>query len=83
MARTPALDAYIRPLEEGLADLPELKATPEGATRLRNGNPGMVIASDVEYGDEAWASHDGQPIAVGVYKAGELHPTRVFVQSQD
>ncbi|WGW04876.1 tRNA pseudouridine(55) synthase TruB [Tropicibacter oceani] len=83
LAKTPALNAYIRPLEQGLADLPELKATPEGATRLRNGNPGMVIASDVEYGDEAWASLDGQPIAVGVYKAGELHPTRVFVQAQD
>ena len=63
----------------GLADsLTELKATPEGAARLRNGNPGMVLASSVEYGDEAWASYQGQPVAVGVYKAGELHPSRVF-----
>ncbi|MFZ1728123.1 MAG: tRNA pseudouridine(55) synthase TruB, partial [Albidovulum sp.] len=45
---------------------------------LRNGNPGMVIAADVEYGDEAWASYQGQPVAVGVYKSGELHPSRVF-----
>jgi tRNA pseudouridine55 synthase len=78
LARTPELDARILPLEVGLADLPELRATAEGATRLRNGNPGMVIASDVDYGDEAWASHQGKPLAVGVYKAGELHPTRVF-----
>ena len=78
LARTPELDARILPLEVGLADLPELRATPEGAARLRNGNPGMVIASDVDYGDEAWASHQGKPLAVGVYKAGELHPTRVF-----
>ena len=78
LARTPDLDARILPLEVGLADLPELRATPEGAARLRNGNPGMVIASDVDYGDEAWASHQGKPLAVGVYKAGELHPTRVF-----
>ncbi|WP_170447509.1 tRNA pseudouridine(55) synthase TruB [Ruegeria arenilitoris] len=78
MAKTPALDDYLRPLEEGLADLPELKCTPEGATRLRNGNPGMVLASDVEYGDEAWASFDGKAVAVGVYKSGELHPSRVF-----
>lgn len=78
MAKTPALDEYLRPLEEGLADLPELKCTPEGATRLRNGNPGMVLASDVEYGDEAWASFDGKAVAVGVYKSGELHPSRVF-----
>ncbi len=79
MAKTTALDDYLHPLETGLADLPELKCTPEGATRLRNGNPGMVLASDVEYGDEAWASLDGKAVAVGVYKSGELHPSRVFV----
>ncbi|QEW22584.1 tRNA pseudouridine synthase B [Marinibacterium anthonyi] len=78
LARTPELDAFLRPLEEGLADLPELKCTPEGAARLRNGNPGMVLASNVEYGDEAWASFDGKAVAVGIYKAGELHPSRVF-----
>ncbi|CUX82709.1 MAG: tRNA pseudouridine55 synthase TruB [Roseibaca calidilacus] len=78
MAQSPDLDAHIRPLEMGLADLPELPATPEGAARLRNGNPGMVLASDVDYGAEAWASLDGQAIAVGRYKAGELHPSRVF-----
>jgi tRNA pseudouridine55 synthase len=78
LARTPALDAHILPLETGLADLPELRCTPEGAARLRNGNPGMVLASDVDYGEEAWASLDGRAIAVGHYKAGELHPSRVF-----
>ncbi|KIC45139.1 pseudouridine synthase [Ruegeria sp. ANG-S4] len=79
MAKSTALDDYLQPLETGLSDLPELKCTPEGATRLRNGNPGMVFASDVEYGDEAWASLDGKAVAVGVYKSGELHPSRVFV----
>ncbi|HEY9022524.1 tRNA pseudouridine(55) synthase TruB [Seohaeicola sp. SP36] len=78
LARTPDLDAHVLPLETGLADLPELRCTPEGAARLRNGNPGMVLASDVDYGDEAWASLDGRAIAVGIYKAGELHPSRVF-----
>ncbi|WP_114966168.1 tRNA pseudouridine(55) synthase TruB [Alkalilacustris brevis] len=78
-ARSPALEARLLPLEAGLADLPELPATPEGAARLRNGNPGMVIASDVEYGEEAWASLDGRAVAVGQYRAGELHPSRVFV----
>ncbi len=80
LAKSGELDAYLRPLEEGLADLPELKATDEGAARLRHGNPGMVIASDIEYGDEAWASSDGKAVAVGVYRAGELHPSRVFNQ---
>lgn len=79
LAHTPELDSHLRPLEQGLADLPELPATAEGAARMRNGNPGMVIAADVDYGEEAWASYQGKAVAVGVYKAGELHPTRVFV----
>ncbi len=79
LAHDPALDAHIQPLEVGLTDLPELRCTPEGAAKLRNGNAGMVYASDVEYGDECWASLDGRAVAVGVYKAGELHPSRVFV----
>lgn len=79
MAKQPELDTHLKPLEVGLDDLPELKATAEGATRLRNGNPGMVLAvGDVEYGDEAWASFEGRAVAVGVYKSGELHPNRVF-----
>ncbi len=80
LARTPELDDYIRPLEEGLADLPEVKATEQGAAKMRNGNPGMVIAQDIEYGETCWASFDGHAVAVGVFKAGELHPNRVFVR---
>ncbi|MBR9838277.1 MAG: tRNA pseudouridine(55) synthase TruB [Rhodobacteraceae bacterium] len=80
LAKTPELDARLLPLEIGLADLPELRCTPESAVRLRNGNPGMVIPGDVEYGDEAWASLDGRAVAVGIFKAGELHPNRVFVE---
>lgn len=80
LAKTEALDALLLPLEVGLADLPELKASAEGAARLKNGNPGMVLASDVEWGDEAWASWQGRAVAVGTYKSGELHPSRVFNQ---
>lgn len=78
MAKTPALDAHLKPLEIAFTDLPEVRATPEGAVRLRNGNPGMVMAAGVEYGDTCWASFDGRAVAVGVYKSGELHPTRVM-----
>ncbi len=78
LAGTDGLDQYLLPLEKGLANLPELRCTADGATRLRNGNAGMVLASDVEYGDECWASLDGRAVAVGIYKAGELHPSRVF-----
>jgi tRNA pseudouridine55 synthase len=80
LARTPELDTHVRPLEVGLVDLPELRCTPEGAARLRNGNPGMVLAASVDYGDDCWASLEGRAIAVGTYKAGEVHPSRVFNQ---
>ncbi|GGW33282.1 tRNA pseudouridine synthase B [Gemmobacter lanyuensis] len=78
LAKSDAIDVHLQPLELGLADLPEVKATPEGAARLRNGTPGMVIGHDIAYGDEVWASYQGKPLAVGSYRAGELHPTRVF-----
>ncbi len=78
LARTPELDERLLPLESGLCDLPELKCTPEGAARLRNGNPGMVLSSDLEYGEQAWASFHGRAVALGIYRSGELHPGRVF-----
>lgn len=79
LAKQPELDAYLLPLELGLSDLPELPCTPEAAAKMRNGNAAMVIASNVEYGDECWASLDGKAVAVGIFKSGELHPSRVFV----
>ena len=78
LAKAPGIDDLLLPLEAGLANLPELHCTPEGAARLRNGNPGMVLTSTADYGEEAWASCDGRVVAIGVYRAGELHPTRVF-----
>ncbi|MFT6913022.1 MAG: tRNA pseudouridine55 synthase [Paracoccaceae bacterium] len=78
LAKTPELEAHIRPLEEALLDLPHLRCTAEGAVRLGNGNPGMVLASEAEYGDTAWASFEGIPVAIGTYRSGMLHPTRVF-----
>ena len=76
-AKTEALDARLLPLEMGLGDLPEFHATPEGAVRLRNGNPGQVIGH-ADWGTEGWASLNGQAVAVGHYRGGELHPSRVF-----
>jgi tRNA pseudouridine55 synthase len=76
-ARTDALTARLLPLEVALQGLPEFPATAEGAVRLRNGNPGQVIAH-AEWGTEGWASLDGQALAIGHYQGGALHPTRVF-----
>ncbi|MGR3491754.1 MAG: tRNA pseudouridine(55) synthase TruB [Shimia sp.] len=74
------LDAHLLPLEAGLDDLPSVVTTAEGAARLRNGNPGFIYPSDVEWGDEAWAMLDGRAIAVGTVKGADLHPSRVFVR---
>ncbi len=80
LAKSSELDQYLLPLETGLADLTELRCSIESAARLRNGNPAMVLNSNVEYGDTAWASCDGQAVAVGIYRSGELHPSRVFAK---
>lgn len=79
LAQTPALDSHLQPLEVGLAELPEVRCLAESVAKLRNGNPASVIASDVAYGEEVWASFDGKAIAVGTYRGGELQPSRVFV----
>jgi len=75
LARTPEIDALLAPVSLALS---ELRATEAGAARLKNGNPGQVLPGEVAYGDLAWASLDGQPVAVGRYRGGELHPDRVF-----
>ena len=78
LAQTEALELWLKPLELGLADLPQLHATPEGAVRLAHGNPGTVTGPALPYGSEAWASFQGRAVAVGHYRGGELHPARVF-----
>lgn len=77
-ANQPALDAALLPVQAAL-DLPQLRATDQGAVRLGNGNPGQVLGT-ADYGAEVWVSHHGRAIAVGRYMGGEVHPSRVFVQ---
>ena len=77
LAKDPALDAHLLPLELGLADLPELRANDLGFARLKNGNPGQVLGT-AEWGEEVWVSYQGTPVAVGIYRGGEVHPSRVF-----
>ncbi|MEM7642260.1 MAG: tRNA pseudouridine(55) synthase TruB [Pseudomonadota bacterium] len=77
LAGTPDLRARVLPLELALDGLPELPVTDAAATRLRHGNPGEVLTG-ADYGDSCWASLNGQAIAVGTYRAGLLHPSRVF-----
>ena len=69
---------HLLPLQAGLSELPEVRVRGTEAARLRNGNAAPVTHTDLEYGDEAWASLDGVPVAIVTYKAGMLHPSRVF-----
>jgi len=79
MAKTPALEDHLLPLETALGALPELVCTAEGAAKLRHGNAGQVLGH-LDFGTEAWASFQGRAVAVGHYRGGELHPARVFVR---
>ncbi len=49
----------------------------DGHRLALKGCPGQIAELGLR-GDLAWASYQGEPVAVGTYKAGELHPTRVF-----
>ena len=74
LAKTPELDGFIQPLEIGLADLEQVTCPASSLTKLRNGNAATVF--------EVWASYEGQAVAVGHYRSGELHPSRVFVRPE-
>ncbi|WP_411838094.1 tRNA pseudouridine(55) synthase TruB [Paracoccus sp. ME4] len=71
------LDTQVLPLETGLADLPMLRATTEGAIRIRNGNPGQVTGS-AEWGELVWVSDAAGPVCIGRYQGGLVQPERVF-----
>ena len=72
-----ALAARLLPLDAALTGLPQLRATPEGAVRIRNGNPGDVVTG-ADYGQHVWVSEGGRPLCIGRYMAGQVHPDRVF-----
>ena len=72
------VESALLPIQSAL-DLPQMRATDQGAVRLANGNPGQVL-DHADYGAEVWVSHQGRAIAIGRYMGGEVHPSRVFVQ---
>lgn len=76
-AKSEEIDQFLRPIEVGLENMMQCTTTDEGAVRIKNGNPGICFAT-AAYGEELWVSHQGQPLAIGHFKAGELHPSRVF-----
>jgi tRNA pseudouridine55 synthase len=78
-AKTLDIDKYLRPLEDGLADLPKGTTNMEGATKLQNGNPAICF-TDAEFGDEIWVSYEGKALAIGQFRSGKIHPNRVILQ---
>lgn len=71
------LQAQILPLETALTDLPMLRATPDGAARIRNGNPGEVTGT-AEWGELVWVTDAAGPVCIGRYQGGTVQPERVF-----
>ncbi|MBK4217710.1 tRNA pseudouridine(55) synthase TruB [Paracoccus caeni] len=71
------LDGCLLPLETALVDLPQLRATPEGARRIRNGNPGEVTGT-AEWGELVWVADADGPVCIGRYQGGVVQPERVF-----
>lgn len=78
-AKTEEIDQFLVPLEDGLKDVPTGSTNAEGAAKLRNGNAAICFTT-AEYGDEIWVSHEGRALAMGVFKGGMIHPSRVLVR---
>jgi len=75
-----ALRTALLPLETGLGAMAEVSCSPESAARLRHGNAAQVTPTGhLDFGTEAWVSHAGEPVAIGHFRGGLLHPSRVFV----
>ncbi|WBU56913.1 tRNA pseudouridine(55) synthase TruB [Paracoccus sediminicola] len=71
------IETRLLPIQSALAELPELRATEQGAIRIRNGNAGQVLAT-AQFGETVWVSHAGQALCIGRYLGGEVQPDRVF-----
>ena len=78
LAHDPAIDDLLLPVEAGLEGVPVCHVSEIAATRLRNGNPAEVLSTEAEFGETAWAAHRQRVIALGTYRAGHFHPSRVL-----
>ncbi len=72
------LNYFILPVASALADIEEVKCSPEQARRLQNGNPVPIKTPPSKVEHRCWASLNGRVIAVGNYRDGVLRPSRVF-----
>lgn len=74
-----ARDAWLLPVAAGLADLPEVRITPDQAGAIRHGMAVLLTGAGapVHLG-EAWASCHGDAVALGTVERGHFKPHRVF-----
>jgi tRNA pseudouridine55 synthase len=73
-----AIESHLLPVATGLDDIPALAVPAAAAASLRQGRAVPVAGGDLHDGDTAWAHHDGEPVAVGVFRGGQLQPSRVL-----
>lgn len=71
------LETQLLPLETALEDMPMVRATPAGAQRIRNGNPGEVTDT-AEWGEAVWVTDANGAVCIGRYQGGTVQPERVF-----
>ncbi len=67
------------PVATALSHLPRIDVHESEMARLGNGNPVEARGASLQYGDTCWAALDGQPVAIGTYRAGMMQPSRVLV----
>lgn len=70
-------EAPLLPVAAGLRDLREVPVGALAAARLRQGQAAEVAVPG--FGDAAWASEGGEPVAIGTLRGGQFRPERVFV----
>ena len=74
-------ESALLPVAAGLDDIPALPVDRILASDLMMGRKvrfARAAETDLQQGDTVWASFEGTPVAIGVYRHGELHPNRVF-----
>lgn len=78
LARTPEIDEVLRPIEAGLSGFPKVTVNAIASEQVQHGNSVDVLSSEAEFGETVWASHQGRALAIGQYRAGRFHPSRVL-----
>jgi tRNA pseudouridine55 synthase len=76
---SPALHAFLQPVEVALSDLPEVPVSAHDAKRLKNGQSVIVRGRDAPIVlGTAFATHRGKLVALVEGESGQLLPRRAF-----